>query len=179
MMNTSREPVIIVDRQNRQTVILPRCEMRRRRLIHRASYILVFNRRGELFLQQRTSTKDIYPGRFDIAAGGVVLSGETYEQSAERELREELGIEGVPLACHFDHFYSDADNRVWGRLFSCCHEGPFILQEEEVESGRFLPLDDIRTMMRVSPALFTPDGIEILARFIDEEKFKRLAAKIP
>lgn len=162
-MNPANEIVVIVDRQNRETGTMPRAEMRRLNLIHRASYILVFNCWEELFLQKRTTSKDIYPGRFDIAAGGVVLAGETYEQSAERELREELGIAGVPLVRHFDHFYHDADNQVWGRIFSCRHEGPFILQEEEVESGRFLPLASVLAMMR-APEQFTPDGIEILTR---------------
>jgi len=168
-MSAAAEQVIVVDRENRQTGITLRAEMRRLHLIHRASYILVFNGRRELFLQQRTENKDIYPGRFDIAAGGVVLAGETYEQSAVRELREELGIGDVPLVHHFDHYYADADNRVWGRIFSCRHEGPFVLQEEEVADGRFLPLADILAMIR-SPERFTPDGIEILGRFVETQK---------
>ena len=169
-MSAAEERVTIVDRQNRETGVVTRSEMRRLHLIHRAAYILLFNDKDGLLLQKRTATKDIYPGRYDIAAGGVVLAGETYELSAERELREELGIEGVPLTRHFDHFYSDADNQVWGRIFSCRHEGPFVLQEDEVASGRFLPLSVILSMMG-SAELFTPDGIEILTRFIEQEKF--------
>ena len=163
-MTPAKEIVAIVDGRNRKIGSAPRAEMRRRNLIHRASYILVFNQAGELFLQKRTESKDIYPGRFDIAAGGVVLAGETYEQSAERELWEELGIGGVPLTRHFNHFYGGSGNQVWGRIFSCRHEGPFVLQEEEVASGCFLPLAKVLGMMR-SPDQFTPDGIEILTRF--------------
>ncbi|EKD35115.1 MAG: hypothetical protein ACD_75C02052G0001, partial [uncultured bacterium] len=73
------ETVQIVDRQNRKTLELPRSIMRRDRLIHRAGYILVFNDRNELFVQKRTRSKDIYPGCWDAAAGGVVLAGESYE----------------------------------------------------------------------------------------------------
>lgn len=177
-MSAALERVIIVDRQNRETGIVARAEMRRLCLIHRASYILVFSDRGELFLQKRTTTKDIYPGRYDIAAGGVVLAGETYEQSAARELREELGIGGVPLACHFDHFYADAENQVWGRIFSCRHDGPFVLQEEEVDSGQFLPLVDVLAMMR-SPEQFTPDGIEILTRLTEQKNFHPAGLCLP
>jgi 16S rRNA (adenine1518-N6/adenine1519-N6)-dimethyltransferase len=31
-------------------------------LMHRAVHVLVFNRRGEVFLQKRSMTKDTFPG---------------------------------------------------------------------------------------------------------------------
>jgi 8-oxo-dGTP pyrophosphatase MutT (NUDIX family) len=165
-MNTAtEEQVQIVDRQNRPTGVEPRSVMRRQALTHRASYILVFNWEDEVFLQMRTMAKDIYPGYWDVAAGGVVLAGESYEASAERELAEELGIVGVPLTFRFDHYYEDETNRVWGRIFSCRHEGPFILQTEEVAYGRFLPVDQALRLSLSEP--FTPDGVEILQRIRD------------
>ena len=165
MHTATEEQVQIVDRQNRPTGAAPRSVMRRQAMTHRASYILVFNREDEVFLQKRTMTKDIYPGCWDVAAGGVVLAGESYEASAERELAEELGIVGVPLTFRFDHYYEDETNRVWGRIFSCRYEGPFILQSEEVAYGRFLPMDEA---LRLSLSeRFTPDGVEILQRIRD------------
>jgi isopentenyldiphosphate isomerase len=86
----TQEMVTIVDRFNKKIGTSLRPEMRGRDLIQRASFILVCNDRGELFVQQRTMTKDIYPGCWEIAADGVVTAGETVSQSAERELREEL-----------------------------------------------------------------------------------------
>jgi 8-oxo-dGTP pyrophosphatase MutT (NUDIX family) len=109
--------------------------------------------------------KDIYPGYWDVAAGGVVLAGESYEQSASRELAEELGVSGVPLTSLFDCYFEDPGNKVWGRIFSCTHEGPFILQPEEVESGMFMPIPQILERSRQEP--FTPDGILILRQIFD------------
>jgi 8-oxo-dGTP pyrophosphatase MutT (NUDIX family) len=134
MKNPTDEIIQIVDRANRITGECPRSVMRAQRLIHRACFILVFNGRGELFVQKRTMTKDLYPGHWDIAAGGVVLAGESYEASARRELAEELGIMGVSLDFRFDAYYEDPDNRVWGRIFTCIHDGPFSLQAEEILS---------------------------------------------
>ncbi len=58
--------------------------MRKENLIHRATYILVFNSKGELFLQKRTKTKDVYPGYYDPVAGGVVTIGEDCETFAKK-----------------------------------------------------------------------------------------------
>ncbi|MBW2484328.1 MAG: NUDIX hydrolase, partial [Deltaproteobacteria bacterium] len=74
-MNPEDEIVLIVNMKNKVTGSAPRHEMRAKGLPHRAAYILVFNSTGELFVQKRTMSKDIYPGHYDIAAGGVVLAG--------------------------------------------------------------------------------------------------------
>lgn len=162
MNNSADEIVQIVDRDNRITGECPRSVMRAQKLIHRACYILIFNRKHELFVQKRTMSKDIYPGHWDVAAGGVVLTGESYEASAKRELLEELGISGVALEFLFDSYYEDRDNRVWGRIFTCIHEGPFSLQAEEIDSGCFMTVSKALDLSVVEP--FTPDGVEILQK---------------
>lgn len=167
-MGSAQEEVAIVDRDNRVLGGATRAEMRARNLIHRATYILVFNHQGELFVQLRTMSKDIYPGYYDVATGGVVLAGESYEESAQRELAEELGVDGAPLASHFDFYHEEPGNRVWGRLFSCAHDGPFTLQAEEVAGGAFTPLAAIAEMAADHP--FTPDGLRVLERFLHERQ---------
>ena len=165
-MDPGQEKIIIVDKHNNEVGQVTRALMRARNLIHRATYILVFNSKGLLFLQKRTAAKDIYPSHYEIAAGGVVLAGESYELSAARELHEELGIAGQRLRYLFDNFYDDGINRVWGRVFSCTYDGPLQLQKEEVESGEFMAVDSIVEMMKTNP--FCPDGTEILKRIISE-----------
>ena len=162
MYNPGEEIVQIVDRNNLEVEALPRRIMREQGLVHRASYILVFNDKEELFLQKRTDTKDLYPSCWDVAAGGVVLAGESYEASAERELAEELGVDGVSFTSLFDQYFEEEDNRVWGRIFSCIHNGPFQLQKEEVASGCFMSVPDIFELAKTEK--FTPDGIDILRK---------------
>lgn len=162
MTTPAEEPVQIVDRDNRPVGVEPRAVMRRQRLIHRATYILVFNGAEELFIQKRTMTKDIYPGYWDVAAGGVVLAGEPYELSARRELAEELGVRDILLEFLFEHYYEDEGNRVWGAVYRCRHDGPFVLQQEEVEYGEFVSAEELRRRRDLAP--FTPDGLVILER---------------
>jgi 8-oxo-dGTP pyrophosphatase MutT (NUDIX family) len=142
--------------------------MRRDNLIHRACYILVFNSRGELFVHQRTDTKDVYPGFFDLAAGGVVLAGESYDAAAQRELAEELGIADQPLTALFDFFWEDAHCRVWGRVYRCVHDGPMRLQPEEIVSGRFMPPEIVEHDLPTDR--ITPDSREALRRYLEGEK---------
>ena len=157
------EIVAIVDDHNRVVGAAPRSEMRARGLPHRATYILVFNSRGEVFVQRRTLTKDVYPGYLDPCTGGVVQAGESYEESAARELAEELGIAGVPLTTHFDLEYQDGDNHVWGRVFSCTWDGPVTLQPEEVADGFWLAPNTV--LARAAEESFTPDSLDVLRRF--------------
>jgi isopentenyldiphosphate isomerase len=163
-MNPGDEVVLIVDERNQEVAQVSRRVMREGCLIHRASYILVFNRQGEIFVQRRTMSKDIYPGYLDVATGGVVLAGESYELAAKRELAEELGVQKIALASHFDFYHEAEQNRVWGRVFSCTAEGPFILQPEEVEDGFFLHVKAVRALAGVER--FTPDGLVALQRVL-------------
>jgi len=140
-----------------------RSRVREQGLIHRVCYILVFNAEDELLLQKRTQTKDLYPGCYDAAAGGVLLVDESYELSARRELQEELGVSAA-LKTHFDHYFDDGFNRYWGRVFSCQHEGPFKLQAAEVESAQFV---EVQTIMRGDFSPLTPDTLEVLHKWLE------------
>ena len=164
-MDTADELVIIVDKENTEVGVMPRREMRSGRLRHRATYILVFNAKGELFVQKRTQTKDVFPGYYDIAAGGVVLAGESYEEGAVRELEEELGIRETPLTSLFDFYYEDEHIRLWGRAFSCTFDGELVLQEEEVESGEFMEVDEVFRLATTEQ--FTPDCLYVLKRYLE------------
>ena len=165
-MGAADEIVAIVDENNTVVGSAPRREMRAKALPHRATYVLVFNSRGDLYVQKRTMTKDVFPGYYDPAAGGVVLAGEEYEQGALREVEEEMGIRGVPLTPLFQFYHQAERQRVWGAAFSCVYDGAVVLQEEEVESGAFMSLTDMMRLAETEP--FTPDGWYVLQRYLAE-----------
>ena len=139
----SQEIVTVVDGENRPVAELPRYRVRSENLPHRATYIFVFDHRGRVLVQRRTAIKDLYPSYYDLAAGGVVAAGESYEECAAREAEEELGIRGAALESKFDLYYEDERNRCFGRVFTCVHDGPFTLQPEEVESVEFHAVDEV------------------------------------
>ena len=155
------ELVQIVDEQNHESGTAPRNIMRTQRLLHRCTYIFVFNSQREIFVQQRTLTKDIYPGFLDLAAGGVIVAGESYVVGAQRELAEELGISGVPLTHHGVIYFEDKLSKVFGAIYSCVWDGPMQFQVEEVAGGKFYSVDEV-LRMEAECAQITPDSLAAL-----------------
>ncbi|MEL4168569.1 MULTISPECIES: NUDIX hydrolase [unclassified Pseudomonas] len=158
------ELIAWVDENDNLLGSLVRSELRERGLIGRGTYIMLFNSAGELCVHRRTLSKAIYPGFWDVAAGGMVQANETYAESAARELAEELGVSGVPLMAH-DHFYfEDPGSRLWCSAFSAVWDGPLVLQPEEVLEARFLSIGQVLEEIRCKP--YCPDSLAALERYL-------------
>ncbi|MDN4547532.1 NUDIX hydrolase [Pseudomonas sp. C32] len=158
------EQIAWVDEQDNLLGALVRSDLRERGLIGRGTYIMLFNSAGELCVHRRTLSKAIYPGYWDVAAGGMVLASETYAESAARELEEELGVSGVELTAHDHFFFEDTGNRLWCSAFSAVWDGPLILQPEEVLEARFIPIDQV--MLEIEQKPYCPDSLAALKRYL-------------
>ena len=156
------ELVDVVDEAGRTVGTVTRREMRARRLPHRTVYLLVFDRRGDLFVHLRTADKDVYPSHWDVAIGGVLAAGESFATGARREGAEELGVPVEPEAL-FPFRFADPATVVHGMVYRVVHEGPFRLQPEEIVRGEFVPLDEIAQRAAREP--FCPDGLAVLAAY--------------
>ena len=149
----------------------PRSEVHRLGLLHRAIHVLVFNARGETFLQKRSMTKDREPGKWDSSASGHVDSGEDYDACAVRELREELGLV-VPktperlfkiAACP----ETDAEF-VW--VYRCQAEGPFRLHPDEIECGGWFAPEAVTRWIAGNPEDFAGAFRSIWKKYLATEK---------
>lgn len=160
------ETVDVVDEHDRVVAAVKRSEIRSQNLRHRAVYILVFNRAGQLFVHQRSRSKDVFPGFWDTAIGGVLSSGESYDEAAHRELAEELGVKGVSLRRLFPFRFEDSATRIAGMVYSCSHDGPFLLQAAEIDCGMWEDLD--RVIERAQHDSFCPDSLEALLLYLDK-----------
>ena len=158
------EHIAWVDEQDNLLGALVRADLRERGLIGRGTYIMLFNSKGELCVHRRTLSKAIYPGYWDVAAGGMVAAGETYEQSAARELAEELGVSGVELTAHDHFFFEDTGNRLWCSAFSAVWDGPLHLQPEEVLEARFMSIEAVLEDIQQKP--YCPDSLAALKRYL-------------
>jgi isopentenyldiphosphate isomerase len=126
----------VVNERDEVTGQATRQEVHRRGLRHRAVHVLVFNSRGEIFLQKRSMKKDCAPGAWDSSASGHLDSGEEYDACAVRELREELGVTGaIPPRRLFKLDSGPETGFEFCWIYQLEHEGPFELHPEEIECG--------------------------------------------
>ena len=133
----------------------PRSEVHRLGLMHRAVHVLVFNNRGEVFLQKRSMSKDRQPGLWDSSASGHLDSGEAYDACAIRELREEIGLrlDAPPLRLFKLSASIETDQEhVW--IYRCKAEGPFTLHPEEIETGGWFTPERVNVWMKDKPEEF-------------------------
>jgi isopentenyldiphosphate isomerase len=143
----------------------PRSEVHARGLLHRAVHVLVFDARGEVFLQKRSMRKDRQPGLWDSSTSGHLDRGEGYDACAIRELREEIGL--VLPAPPRRLFKLDACKEtdaefVW--VYRCESDGPFVLNAEEIEGGGWFAPAEVTRWMNERPEQFASALIHIWRR---------------
>lgn len=67
----SQELLDVVDTYDRVTGVRTRGEVHSLGLMHRSVHILIFNCKGEMFIQKRFMTKDNNPGLWDSSAAAI------------------------------------------------------------------------------------------------------------
>jgi isopentenyl-diphosphate delta-isomerase type 1 len=132
-----------------------RREVHARGLLHRAVHVLVFNARGQVFLQKRSMAKDSAPGCWDSSCSGHLDAGEDYLPAAVRELVEEIGLRvaGLHLLTPVLHSAACADTGnefVW--VYRLQSEGPFVLNPAEIEHGEWFAPAEITRAIAEHPA---------------------------
>ena len=132
-----------------------RREVHARGLLHRAVHVLVFNARGQIFLQKRSMAKDSAPGCWDSSCSGHLDAGEDYLPAAVRELVEEIGLRVAGLHELTPVLRSDAcadtsNEFVW--VYRLQSEGPFVLNPAEIERGEWFAPAEITRAIAERPA---------------------------
>ncbi len=135
-----------------------RREVHARGLWHRAVHVLVFDSAGRTFLQKRSMAKDMSPGCWDAACSGHLDRGEDYDAAAARELGEEIGVRVGPGDLTRWLRVEAGARTGWEFLwvYRLRHEGPFVLQPEEIERGEWIAPAALTAWMREKPGEFTP-----------------------
>jgi 16S rRNA (adenine1518-N6/adenine1519-N6)-dimethyltransferase len=159
MRLTNNERFRVVDKNDKILRDASRSEVHANNLRHRAVHILIFNPAGEVYLQQRSRWKDRHPLKWDSSAAGHVGAAESYDETAQRELKEELGItvrlekiSKLPASERTDQEF------VW--LYQGEVAGDLSPNRTELETGAFFPETVIDGWVAARPEDFAPGFIE-------------------
>jgi isopentenyldiphosphate isomerase len=158
---SSLELVDVVDEFGRVVATVPRARMRAENLRHRAVFVLVLGTDGRVLVHRRSPDKDVWPGWWDLAVGGVVLAGEDYDDAVRRELAEELGITGATPVPVSAGTYDDDQVRLVGRVYRLVHDGPFTFADGEVVAAEWVTAAELAVRLARDPYL--PDSRALVA----------------
>jgi isopentenyldiphosphate isomerase len=149
------ELVDVVDEDDRVIGTVTRRRMRAENLRHRSVGIIVRDVAGRVLVHRRAEDKDVWPGQWDAAVGGVVASGETYDEAARRELAEEIGVVAEPRPIGAATFTDDRVRTVT-HLYEVVADGPYHFADGEVVEARLVTLAELGAML--DDHEFVPDA---------------------
>ena len=144
------------------------------KLLHPVVHLHIFNQKGDLFLQKRSMSKDIQPGKWDTAVGGHVDYGETIEEALRREVREELGVTDFTPQFVQRYVFESAVEKELVNTYRTCYEGPFSPDPEELADARFWTIEEIKA--NLGKQCFTPNFEQEFKRCFDMESEIQLNA---
>ncbi len=157
--SVSNEQFPVVDENDRIRCYASRSEVHGNNLRHRAVHIFIFNQVGEAYLQQRSRSKDKHPLKWDSSAAGHVTGEESYDETARRELKEELGI-AVPLERISKLTASPCTDHEFIWLYRGVACGDLAPDKSEIRTGVFFPPAMIDSWISARPEDFAPGFLE-------------------
>jgi len=147
----------VVDENDNVIGKASRNECHKKGLMHRAVHITIINSKGQILLQKRSMNKDLYKGWWIDGAAGHVDSGESYEEAARREIKEELGIDvKLEELLKLKKKWSGngkTDNELI-TLYLGKSDGPFNPPKDEIDFVKFFKPKEVLAMLKTEK--FTP-----------------------
>lgn len=164
-----KEKVDVVDQTGKIIGKATRSQVYQEGFLHPAINIVVVNKKGQIFIQRRSSKK-ILPLYWDISASEHVKSGEDYKSAAIRGLKEELSIT-VPVkllrekhiqrneyikeqACFIEYELVE--------LYGVVYDGKIVIDKDEVAAGKFISFEKLNELIKNNQIKFSPWGLDEL-----------------
>jgi len=154
-MTSDEEWFDVVDESDAVIEQQTRSEVHRRKLRHRAVHIFVRRDDGRLLIHLRSQSKEEFPGVWTSSASGHVSADESYDESAVRELQEELGIT-APLT-RLQKFDACPDTSMeFTVLYECTWNGEVSADPEEIQQTEWVTVQELTERIAEQPGQFSP-----------------------
>jgi isopentenyl-diphosphate delta-isomerase len=161
VVSSEAEELILVNTDDRETGHLSKAGCHDGEgVLHRAFSIFLFNDAGELLLQQRATSKRLWPGFWSNSCCSHPRRGESMEVATQRRLGDELNARAA-----LEYAYKFRYQARFGDLGSeheLCHvflgrlQSTVKANDEEIAAIRFVCAEDLDAERAASPKLYTP-----------------------
>lgn len=153
------EHVVLVDEFDNIIGTMEKLEAHEKGLLHRAFSILLFNSKGEILLQKRSSAKYHSGGLWTNTCCSHPLPNERMEDATQRKLKQEMGIE-ASMEFNFKFIYNarldkNLIEHEYDHVYTGMFDGVPILNREEVEDWKFIDFKSLQNDMELNPELYT------------------------
>ena len=139
-------------------------------LLHRGVGVVIYNspRRDAVYVHQRSDSKRVFPGLYDMLVGGVSAPGEPSLDTLRRELSEEVGIElsaaGEECSylgrCRVQTSFNFCEVACFELVCSEAQAAGIRFADGEVQWGEWCSLQRLKQEM-LPKFEFVPDGLQV------------------
>ena len=156
-MNT--QDVILVSEKDEELGTMEKMQAHKQGVLHRAFSVFIFNKKGQMLLQQRAPGKYHGARLWSNTCCSHPYPEENTEAAAKRRLREEMGF-SAPLKKVFEFVYqAKVENGLieheYDHVFTGLYEGPIVINKSEVEDYCFEEMERIKWALQEQPEKFT------------------------
>ena len=153
------ELVVLVDENDKELGLMPKLEAHEKAVLHRAFSVFIFNKKGELMLQQRAAHKYHSPLLWTNTCCSHQRDGESNIEAGRRRLQEEMGFT-TDLKEVFSFIYkAPFDNGLTEHELDHVMIGYFDekpnLNKEEVEAYKWMTLEEVKSDIDQQPEMYT------------------------
>ncbi|MGV8151584.1 MAG: NUDIX hydrolase [Candidatus Nanoarchaeia archaeon] len=144
----------ILDENEKKIGVAPRSIAHKKGLLHLSIHVIVYNSKSELLIQKRAKEKDFDADKWDFLLGGHATLGNTPQETALKEIKEEYGISVKQSDLEFlgkRRFQLNIAKKYWfdneiNYIYLLKYNGKIkdlILQKEEVSEVKFISLKQL------------------------------------
>ena len=153
------EQVILVNEYDEQIGLMPKMEAHEKAVLHRAFSVFVFNTKNELMLQQRAAHKYHSPLLWTNTCCSHQRDGESNIEAGTRRLKEEMGfttdLKEITSFIYKAPFDNGLTEHELDHIMLGYYENEPIINKQEVEDWKWMPLEDVKHDIHVNPEQYT------------------------
>jgi len=162
--------VVLVDRKDNIVGYKEKFETHKNPVpLHRAISVVIFDKTGgKMLIHKRSKLKKTWPLFWTNPCCTNVRPEETHKESAERRLKEEMGIR-TSLSEKFKFIYEAKYDETWGEhefdhVFVGRYSGKVNPDSDEVSDYKWIEIDKLKKDIKENPEKYTPWFKMILGR---------------